>query len=43
MNGACPLLVYADDDGNVNTIRRSIKAFLYASNEVGFELNAEKT
>jgi hypothetical protein len=42
MNGACPLLVYADD-GNVNTIRRSIKAFLYASNEVGFELNAEKT
>jgi hypothetical protein len=41
------LLVYADDvtllGDNVDTIKKNTECLIYASNEVGLEVNAEKT
>jgi hypothetical protein len=47
LNGTHQLLAYADDvtvvGENIDTIQKNTKALLYASKEVGLEVNPEKT
>jgi hypothetical protein len=46
-DGKAQLLVYADDDNisgeNIDTIQKNREALLDATNEVGLEVNSEKT
>jgi hypothetical protein len=48
-NGTHQLLVYADDDnvnilgGSMHTVRKDTEALVVASEEIGLEVNAEKT
>jgi hypothetical protein len=47
LNGAHQLLVYANNvdllGDNIDTIKKNIKTLIEASNEVGLEVNTEKT
>jgi hypothetical protein len=47
LNGTHQLLVYADDVNilgwSVHTIRKNTEALVIANNEIGLEVNAEKT
>jgi hypothetical protein len=47
LNGTHQLLVYADDvtllGDSVNTIKENSETFLWASRDIGLEINAEKT
>jgi hypothetical protein len=47
LNGAHQLLVYADDinilGGSIHTIRKNTEALVIDINEIGLEVNAEKT
>jgi hypothetical protein len=47
LNGTHQLLVYADDvnvlGGSIHTTRKNTEVLLIASNEIGLEVNAEKT
>jgi hypothetical protein len=48
LNGTHQLLVYADDNvnilgGSMHTVRKDTEALVVASEEIGLEVNAEKT
>jgi len=47
LNGTHQLLVYADDvnilGGRINTVEKNKKALVVASNDIGQEVNADKT
>jgi hypothetical protein len=47
LNGTHQLLAYADNvnllGDNINTIEKNTETFIYASKEVGLEINVEKT
>jgi hypothetical protein len=47
LNGTHQLLAYADDvnllGDNMDTIKKNTETLIYASKEVGLEINAEKT
>ena len=46
LNGTHPFLVYADDvhifSGSIHTIMKNTEALVFASKEIGLEVNAEK-
>jgi hypothetical protein len=47
LNGTHQLLVYADNvnisDGSIHTMKKNTEALVFASTEIGPEVNADKT